>query len=144
MLEPGKFLVGTAGYFLVTVTSTKRLQARTFVYVNSGFNHFLRPMYYGASHQLTNLTRPEAPEAQHTIVGYLCETDTFAGQVNIADPRRGDILCFQNAGAYAMTMASNYNLRPRPAEVLWDGTTARLIRPAETIDGRGGVIWYES
>ncbi|MDX1477200.1 MAG: diaminopimelate decarboxylase [Saprospiraceae bacterium] len=144
MLEPGKFLVGNAGYFLVTVTSTKQLANRTFVYVNSGFNHFLRPMYYGATHQVSNLSRPEAPVGMHTVVGYLCETDTFAGDVQIAAPRRGDILCFENAGAYAMTMASNYNLRPRPAEVLWDRSSARVIRPAETIDGRGGVIWYES
>ncbi len=134
VLEPGKFLVSAAGYLLMEVTSVRDSNEVPMVYVQSGFNHFLRPMNYGAYHHILNLSNLDGPLKIYDVVGYLCETDTFALQRPLNEVRKGDILCLMNAGAYGYTMASNYNGRLRPAEVLVEKGNARLIRRAETMD----------
>jgi diaminopimelate decarboxylase len=135
VFEPGKFLVSAAGHLLMKISHVRETGDEPLAYVSTGFNHFLRPMNYGAYHHLINLSNPDGPLRSYDVVGYLCETDTFASQRQLHEIRKGDILCLMNAGAYGYTMASNYNSRPRPAEVLVakDGT-ATLIRRAETFD----------
>ncbi len=135
VLEPGKFLVSAAGHLLMEVTGVRNHGLVPMAYVSSGFNHFLRPMSYGAYHHIINLSNLDGDMLHYDVVGYLCETDTFATNRPIAEIRRGDILCLMNAGAYGYTMASNYNGRPRPAEVLMhaDGGD-ELIRRAENMD----------
>lgn len=132
--EPGKFLVSEAGYFLAKVNVVKQTTSTVFAGVDSGFNHLIRPMLYGASHQIENLSNPKGRERFYSVVGYICETDTFASNRRINEITEGDILCFKNAGAYCFTMASNYNSRFRPAEVLWYKGQAHLIRQRETLD----------
>ncbi len=141
MLEPGKSIVGNAGYLLVEVTAIKKLRHSHIVYVNSGFNHMLRPMYYGAHHRFENLSNPDAVKSTYKLVGYLCETDTFSESVLLPEVRRGDILCMYNAGAYAMAMASNYNSRRRPAEVaLKEDGQIKLIRRRESLEDMLGTV----
>jgi len=132
--EPGKFLVSEAGFFLVEVNVVKQTTSTVFAGIDSGFNHLIRPMFYGATHFIENISNPEGKKRFYSVVGYICETDTFASNRQIAEISEGDILCFRNAGAYCYTMASNYNSRPRPAEVLWIDGQAKLIRKAETLE----------
>ncbi|WP_314918134.1 diaminopimelate decarboxylase [Capnocytophaga gingivalis] len=132
--EPGKFLVSEAGFFLVEVNVVKQTTSTVFAGIDSGFNHLIRPMFYGATHFIENISNPEGKKRFYSVVGYICETDTFASNRQIAEISEGDILCFRNAGAYCYTMASNYNSRPRPAEVLWIDEQAKLIRKAETLE----------
>ena len=132
VIEPGKFVVSASGFLLMEVTGVRSSGSTPMVYVQSGFNHFLRPMNYGAYHHIINLSNPSGEIMEHDVVGYLCETDTFALQRQMNEVRRGDILCLLNAGAYGYTMASNYNGRPRPAEVFVENGMPELIRRAET------------
>ena len=132
--EPGKFLVSEAGYFLVKVNSIKQTTSTVFACVDSGFNHLIRPMFYNSYHDIINLSNPTGKERFYTVVGYICETDTFATNMKIPQINEGDILCFKNAGAYCYSMSSNYNSRCKPAEILWDGTEPILIRRAETFE----------
>ena len=132
--EPGKFLVSEAGFFLARVNVVKQTTSTVFAGVDSGFNHLIRPMLYGASHEIENLSNPDGKERYYSVVGYICETDTFASNRRIREITEGDILCFRNAGAYCFTMASNYNSRYRPAEVLWMDGKAHLIRARETFE----------
>ncbi|WP_435623004.1 diaminopimelate decarboxylase [Flagellimonas sp.] len=132
--EPGKFLVSEAGYFLAKVNVVKQTTSTVFASVDSGFNHLIRPMLYGASHEIINISNPKGRERYYSVVGYICETDTFGSNRRINEISEGDILCFKNAGAYCFTMASNYNSRYRPAEVLWYNGKAHLIRKRETFD----------
>ena len=132
--EPGKFLVSEAGRFLVKVNVVKQTTSTVFAGVDSGFNHLIRPMLYGATHFIENLSNPDGKKRFYSVVGYICETDTFASNRQIAEITEGDILCFHNAGANCYTMASNYNSRLRPAEVLWQNGEAKLIRKAETFE----------
>lgn len=132
--EPGKFLVSEAGYFLAKVNVVKQTTSTVFASVDSGFNHLIRPMLYGAAHQIVNISNPGGRERYYSVVGYICETDTFASNRRINEISEGDILCFKNAGAYCFTMASNYNSRFRPPEVLWHQGKAVLIRERETFD----------
>ena len=132
--EPGKFLVCEAGFFLVKVNVVKQTTSTVFAGIDSGFNHLIRPMFYGATHFIENISNPQGKKRFYSVVGYICETDTFASNRQIAEISEGDILCFRNAGAYCYTMASNYNSRPRPAEVLWIDGQAKLIRKAETLE----------
>ena len=134
VIEPGKFLVSESGYLLAEVTAVRQEGEVPMVYLQSGFNHFLRPMNYGAYHHILNLTNPTGNIHHYDVVGYLCETDTFALNRPLPEVRRGDILCLMNAGAYGFTMSSNYNGRPRPAEVMIKDGMATLIRRAETIE----------
>jgi len=132
--EPGKFLVSEAGLFLARVNVVKQTTSTVFAGIDSGFNHFIRPMLYGSSHQIINISNPKGRERYYSVVGYICETDTFGNNRRIAEISEGDILCFRNAGAYCFTMASNYNSRYRPAEVMWYNGQAHLIRKRETFD----------
>lgn len=132
--EPGKFLVSESGYLLTTTSVVKEDPARNFVHIDSGLNHLIRPMMYGSYHHILNLSNPDGPEKTYNVVGYICETDTFASDRNLPEVRQGDVLAFLNAGAYGLTMSSNYNARFRPAEVLVDNGEAKLIRRRETMD----------
>ena len=132
--EPGKFLVSEAGHFLAKVNVVKQTTSTVFAQLDSGFNHLIRPMFYGSSHEIINLSNPEGKERFYSVVGYICETDTFGNNRRIPEISEGDILCFRNAGAYCFTMASNYNSRYRPAEVLWHEGKAILIRKREDFD----------
>jgi diaminopimelate decarboxylase len=132
--EPGKFLVSEAGSFLVKVNVVKQTTSTVFAQVDSGFNHLIRPMLYGSQHEIENISNPKGRERFYSIVGYICETDTFANNRRISEISEGDILRFKNAGAYCFSMASNYNSRYRPAEVLWYNNKAHLIRERETFE----------
>ncbi|MEP0212914.1 MAG: diaminopimelate decarboxylase [Cellulophaga sp.] len=132
--EPGKFLVSESGFFLAKVNVVKQTTSTVFASIDSGFNHLIRPMLYGSSHEIENISNPKGRERYYSVVGYICETDTFASNRRINEISEGDILCFRNAGAYCFTMASNYNSRFRPPEVLWHKGEAILIRERETLD----------
>lgn len=132
--EPGKFLVSEAGFFLTKVNVVKQTTSTVFAQVDSGFNHLIRPMLYGSQHEIINISNPRGRERFYSVVGYICETDTFANNRRINEITEGDILCFKNAGAYCFTMSSNYNSRYRPSEVLWHNGEAHLIRKRETFD----------
>jgi diaminopimelate decarboxylase len=133
-LEPGKFLVSESGYLLVKSTVVKPTPSVTFVGVDSGLNHLIRPMMYDAYHSVYNLSNPEGAIEKYNVVGYICETDTIASHRELHKVRQGDLLVIKNAGAYGYSMASNYNSRLRPAEVLiWEGK-ALLIRKKEAFE----------
>ncbi|MFD0962996.1 diaminopimelate decarboxylase [Pseudofulvibacter geojedonensis] len=132
--EPGKFLVSEAGYFLARVNTVKQTTSTVFAAVDSGFNHFIRPMFYQSFHDIINLSNENGNERFYSVVGYVCETDTFASNRRIKEIKEGDILCFKNAGAYCFSMSSNYNSRYKPAEVLWINNKAFLIRERETLN----------
>lgn len=132
--EPGKFLVSEAGYFLAKVNVVKQTTSTVFAGIDSGFNHLIRPMLYGSQHYIENISNPKGKERFYTVVGYICETDTFANNRRIAEIKEGDLLCFRNAGAYCFSMSSNYNSRYKPAEVLWKDGKGVLIRSRETFE----------
>jgi len=132
--EPGKFLVSESGQFLAKVNAVKQTTSTVFAQVDSGFNHFIRPMLYGSHHEIENISNPNGSKRFYSVVGYICETDTFANNRPINEIRQDDILAFKNAGAYCYSMTSNYNSRYRPAEVLWYNGEAHLIRKRETLD----------
>ena len=131
--EPGKFLVSEAGHFLTKVNTVKQTTSTVFAQVDSGFNHLIRPMMYGSHHEIVNISNPKGKERFYTVVGYICETDTFGSNRKIAEISEGDVLAFKNAGAYCFSMASNYNSRFRPPEILWYEEEAHLIRKEETL-----------
>jgi diaminopimelate decarboxylase len=132
--EPGKFLVSESGFFLVKTNVVKQTTSTMFAGVDSGLNHLIRPMLYDAYHHITNVSNPQGVERIYAVVGYICETDTFGWDRKLNEVREGDILAFHNAGAYGFSMASNYNSRFRPAEVLILDGKAHLIRKRETIE----------
>jgi len=132
--EPGKFIVSEAGLLLVRANVVKSTPSLTFVGVNSGLNHLIRPMMYDAWHDIVNISNPTGSHKLYTVVGYICETDTFASDRKLNEVREGDILAIKNAGAYGYSMASNYNSRLRPAEVLILGGQTRLIREREKLE----------
>jgi diaminopimelate decarboxylase len=132
--EPGKYIVSESGSFLVKANIIKQTTATVFVGVDSGLNHLIRPMLYDSYHHITNISNPDGKERIYTIVGNICETDTFAWDRKLHEVREGDILCFNNAGAYGITMSSNYNARFRPAEVLIHKGQMHLIRKRETFE----------
>jgi diaminopimelate decarboxylase len=126
--EPGKFLVSAAGYFITKVNVLKQTSATEFVSVNSGFNHLIRPMFYDAYHHIENISNPEGVVKNYSVVGNICETDTFAWDRPLNLVREGDYLVFRNAGAYGFEMSSNFNSRFKPAEVLVLDGKSHLIR----------------
>ena len=132
--EPGKFLVSEAGNFLTKVNVIKQTTSTVFAQVDSGFNHLIRPMLYGSQHEIINISNPKGKQRFYSVVGYICETDTFANNRRINEINEGDILAFKNAGAYCFTMASNYNSRYLPAEVLWYNDKAHLIRKRDVFE----------
>ena len=132
--EPGKFLVSESGYFLAKVNAIKQTTSTVFAQIDSGFNHLIRPMLYGAQQEIINISNPDGKQRFYSVVGYICETDTFANNRRINEITEGNVLAFKNAGAYCFMMASNYNSRYRPAEVLWYNETAHLIRKREVFE----------
>ena len=134
MFEPGKFLVSQSGVFLVKVNVVKQTTSTVFAGVDSGLNHLIRPMLYDAYHRIINISNTEGRSRIYTIVGYICETDTFGVNRKLTEISEGDILAFYNAGAYCYTMSSNYNSRYRPAEILIHQGKDYIIRQRETMD----------
>jgi diaminopimelate decarboxylase len=142
--EPGKYLVSESGYFVVKANVVKTTTATVFAGVNSGFNHLIRPMFYEAYHHIKNISNPHGAERIYTVVGNICETDTFAWDRKLNEVREGDLLVFFNAGAYGFEMSSNFNSRFRPAEVMVENGTPRLIRRRDTFeDLLKNVVWEE-
>jgi len=134
VFEPGKFLVSEAGYFIARANVIKQTLSTVFAGLDTGLNHLIRPMFYDAYHHLVNISNPRGKQRMYTVVGYICETDTFGWNRKINDIREGDYLVFLNAGAYCFTMASNYNARLRPPEVLIHQGSDYLIRKRETLN----------
>ncbi|OJV52525.1 MAG: diaminopimelate decarboxylase [Bacteroidetes bacterium 43-16] len=132
--EPGKYLVSESGSFLVKANVIKQTTATVFVGVNSGFNHLIRPMFYDAYHKIENLSNPKGNQRIYTVVGNICETDTFAWDRKINEVRENDILVFRNAGAYGFEMSSNFNSRLKPAEVMWHEGKPHLIRKRDVFE----------
>jgi diaminopimelate decarboxylase len=133
MFEPGKFLVSDAGVFLAKVNVVKQTTSTVFAHVDSGFNHLVRPMMYNSYHHITNISNPKGRDRYYSVVGYICETDTFGSNRRIPEISEEDVLCFHNAGAYCFSMASNYNSRCLPAEVMIHQGKGYLIRKRQTI-----------
>ena len=134
MFEPGKFLVSEAGKFLCKVNSIKQTTSTVFAQIDTGFNHLIRPMMYGANHFIENISNQNDIERYYSVVGYICETDTFANNRKISSISPGDILSFSNAGAYCFSMSSNYNSRYRPAELLFIENELKIIRKREVFE----------
>ncbi|WP_207492263.1 diaminopimelate decarboxylase [Aridibaculum aurantiacum] len=132
--EPGKYLVSESGYFIVKANIIKQTTATVFVGVNSGFNHLIRPMFYDSYHRIENISNSKGAERIYTVVGNICETDTFAWDRKLNEVREGDYLVFYNAGAYGFEMSSNFNSRLKPAEVLVKDGQAHLIRSRDVFE----------
>lgn len=132
--EPGKYLVSEAGSFFAKVNVVKQTTSTVFAGLDSGLNHLIRPMFYDAHHQIINVSRPVGKSRIYTVVGYICETDTFGVNRKITEIQEGDVLAFRNAGAYCFSMSSNYNSRYRPAEVLVYQGKDYLIREREVFE----------
>jgi len=126
-IEPGKYLVGNAGYLVTKVNIVKQGFKKKFVGVNSGFHHLIRPMYYGAYHEIVNISNLDGVEETYDVVGQLCEEDTFAIDRAINKVSEGDILLFKSAGAYSYSMAMEYNLRKKPNQILIEGSEVSLL-----------------
>ncbi len=132
--EPGKYLVSQCGYFVVKTNVIKQTPAAVFAGVNSGFNHLIRPMMYDAYHHIENISNTTGPERIYNVVGNICETDTFAWDRKLTEVREGDYLVFYNAGAYGFEMASNFNSRLKPAEVMVVDGKAKLVRQRDVFE----------
>ncbi len=118
-VEPGRYVIAAAGALLAEVVDIKKTPAHTFVGVNSGFNHLIRTAMYGSYHHIFNLTNPRGKIKPITVAGYICESgDVFCKDRPIPEPRLGDLLLFADAGAYGYAMSSDYNLRPKPKEIV--------------------------
>ena len=127
-------MVSESGYFLTSVNSLKQTTSTIFAQVDSGFNHFIRPMFYNSFHEIYNLSNTHGKKRFYSVVGYICETDTFATNIKLKNVSTDDILCFKNAGAYCFSMSSNYNSRYKPAEVMLINNTYKLIRERERFE----------
>jgi diaminopimelate decarboxylase len=132
--EPGKYMVSEAGFFIAKVNVLKQSGDLYFAGLNTGLNHLIRPMFYDAYHYIDNLSHPANEKQAYAIVGNICETDTFAWDRPIPTIEEGDLLVFYNAGAYGYEMASNYNARFKPAQVLIQNDTAKLISRADQFE----------
>lgn len=132
--EPGKFIVSEAGKLIVKTNVVKQTTSTVFVGVNSGQNHLLRPMLYNAYHKIENISNPNGALKLYSVVGYICESDTFGHDRMLHEVREGDILSISNAGAYGFTMSNQYNSRLRPAEVLIHEGETHLIRKREDFE----------
>jgi diaminopimelate decarboxylase len=132
--EPGKYLVSQSGYFIVKANVIKQTPATVFVGVNSGFNHLIRPMMYDAYHHIENVSNPDGTQRIYTVVGNICETDTFAWDRTLPEVREGDLLVMKNAGAYGFEMSSNFNSRLKPAEVMVKNEEVVLIRKRDNFE----------
>jgi len=135
LIEPGRSLVARAGVLLTRVIDVKENRGRTFVVVDAGMNDLMRPALYGAFHRVEPVTPRGRPSLRVDVVGPVCETSDFLAKdrdLEAVDP--GDLLAVRDAGAYGFSMASTYNMRPRPAEVMVEDGTARLVRRRETFE----------
>ncbi|MFN5189255.1 MAG: diaminopimelate decarboxylase [Chitinophagia bacterium] len=132
--EPGKYMVSEAGFFIAKVNVLKTSGEVIFAGLNTGLNHLIRPMFYDAYHHIDNISSPENPMKQYAVVGNICETDTFAWDRSIPEIAEGDLLVFYNAGAYGYEMASNYNARFKPAQVLFQHGEPKLISRADQFE----------
>ncbi|MES1218014.1 MAG: diaminopimelate decarboxylase [Bacteroidota bacterium] len=132
--EPGKFIVSECGYFITKVNVIKETSSANFVSVDSGFNHLIRPMFYDAYHRIENISNTDGAEKKYSVVGNICETDTFAWDRKLREVSEGDYLVFYNAGAYGFEMSSNFNSRYKPAEVLVKDGKAQLIRKRDVFE----------
>ena len=134
IFEPGKYLVSDSGYFITKVNYIKKIKNKNFAQVNSGFNHFLRPTFYKSHHEIINLSNPNDKKVEYTVVGYICEKDTFAEKRKVSKISKDDILCFKNAGAYGFNMSSNYNSRIKPAEFCIHNNEIKKIRDKQSLE----------
>jgi diaminopimelate decarboxylase len=135
LIEPGRAIVGTAGVLLTRVLDVKKSGSRTFVVADAGMNDLLRPALYGAIHEIEPVGASRGPKIVADVVGPVCEsTDFFLRDGRIDPAEVGDLLAIRDAGAYGLAMASNYNFRGRPPEVLVEGGGFRIIRRRETFE----------
>ena len=136
VFDPGRSLVGNAGLLLARIEHVKRGAGKNFVIVDAAMNDLIRPALYGAWHEVRPVHQVESGEspAVYDVVGPVCESGDFLAKDRKLAPREGDLLALMSAGAYGMAMSSNYNSRPRPAEVLVSGAQAHLVRSRETAD----------
>lgn len=133
LLEPGRWLVGPGGVLLTTVLYRKRTSARRFVVVDAGMNDLMRPAFYGARHDILPARATRKPRVEVDVVGPVCETSDFLAKGRrLPWPERGEVLAVLQAGAYGFSMSSQYNSRPRAAEVLVTGSRAALCRRRES------------
>ena len=135
LMEPGRFIVANAGYFLTRVLYEKRNGTKRFVIVDGAMNDLLRPSLYNAYHKIEALGKETSESERADVVGPVCESGDFLGKAVALPPlTHNDLLLVHSAGAYGFTMASNYNTRPRPAEVAIEGGVDRLIRKRESYE----------
>ena len=135
ILEPGRALVGNAGVLLTRVLYVKRNECKNFVVIDAGMNDLMRPTLYGSYHEIIPALKRTVQDFLADVVGPLCETGDFLAQDRrMADVQPGDLLSVMTAGAYGFALSSNYNTRPRPAEVLVHGAEVELIRPREKVE----------
>jgi diaminopimelate decarboxylase len=135
ILEPGRALVGNAGILLTRVLYVKRNRQKNFIVVDAGMNDLMRPTLYGSYHEIIPVRDHPGDRLQADVVGPLCETgDFFAQDREMPEVEPGELLAILDAGAYGFVLSSNYNTRPRPAEVLVQGREAELIRPRERLE----------
>ena len=133
-LEPGRYIVAESGILVTRVTTLKQSPGREFVGVDAGFNTLVRPAMYGSYHHILNASGIDRPEKPYDVYGPLCESgDIFTRNRQISEVKEGDVLAIMNAGAYGYSMSSNYNSRPRPAEVMVFAGESRIIRERETL-----------
>jgi diaminopimelate decarboxylase len=131
LFEPGRSLVGNTGLLLTRVEYLKHGAAKNFAVTDAAMNDLLRPALYDAWHEVLPVTRRESPAKRYDVVGPICESADFLARERSLALAPGDLLAVMSAGAYGMTMSSNYNSRPRPAEVMVDGDTTHLVRERE-------------
>ena len=133
-IEPGRYIIGPAGTLLATVTNITETPTKKFVGIDTGFNHLIRPMMYGSYHRIVNASKMDAPKESVAVAGNICESgDVFTGKGpdairKIGDPKIGDCIAILDTGAYGLSMASQYNLRELPAEILVKNKNVEMIR----------------
>jgi diaminopimelate decarboxylase len=134
-MEPGRFLVGESGVLLTRVLYVKEGGGKRFVITDAGMNDLIRPSHYSGWHAVEPVEQPGRDRARVDVVGPVCETGDFlALDREMEMPKPGELLAIMTVGAYGFSMASQYNQRPRPAEVMVDGAEATLVRRRETLD----------
>jgi diaminopimelate decarboxylase len=134
ILEPGRLIIGKAGILLTKVEYIKRSEHKNFIVVDAAMNDLMRPSLYGAHHNVINISNPKNGDEIFDIVGPICETGDFLAKDRQISASEDDLLAFMDAGAYGFSMSSNYNTRPKIAEILVDQTDFKLIRQRETFD----------
>ena len=134
ILEPGRLIIGKAGILLTKVEYIKRSDHKNFIVVDAAMNDLMRPSLYGAHHNVINISNPKNGDEIFDIVGPICETGDFLAKDRQISASEDDLLAFMDAGAYGFSMSSNYNTRPKIAEILVDQTDFKLIRQRETFD----------